>query len=94
MLKQLKVWFDSPVVNESGVIKSVEQGASTTVWAAVAPELEGKGGLYLENCAIAKPATKAEVGKNATGYVEYAVNKENAKKLFDISMEWLKNPPK
>jgi hypothetical protein len=28
------------------------QGASTTVWAAVAPELEKNGGLYLENCRI------------------------------------------
>ncbi len=29
-----------------------EQGAATQVWAAVSPELAGKGGLYLEDCAI------------------------------------------
>lgn len=34
--------------------KSVEQGAATTVWAAVSKELEGKGGLYLDDCAVAK----------------------------------------
>ncbi|KAJ5928773.1 hypothetical protein N7466_007729 [Penicillium verhagenii] len=35
------------------VQKSVEQGAATTVWAAVSKELEGKGGLYLNDCAVA-----------------------------------------
>jgi NAD(P)-dependent dehydrogenase (short-subunit alcohol dehydrogenase family) len=29
-----------------------EQGAATQVWAAVSPELAGKGALYLEGCAI------------------------------------------
>jgi NAD(P)-dependent dehydrogenase (short-subunit alcohol dehydrogenase family) len=33
--------------------RSPEQGAATTVWAATAPELEGVGGRYLEDCAIA-----------------------------------------
>jgi NAD(P)-dependent dehydrogenase (short-subunit alcohol dehydrogenase family) len=34
-------------------IKTVEQGAATTVWAATAAKLDGKGGLYLENINIA-----------------------------------------
>ncbi|MFC4906081.1 SDR family NAD(P)-dependent oxidoreductase [Actinomadura gamaensis] len=37
--------------------KTVEQGAATPVWAAVAPELGGIGGRYLDNCAIAEPWT-------------------------------------
>ena len=32
--------------------KNDKQGAATSVWACVAPEVEGKGGLYMENCAI------------------------------------------
>jgi NAD(P)-dependent dehydrogenase (short-subunit alcohol dehydrogenase family) len=32
--------------------KPIDAGAATTVWAAVAPELEGRGGAYLEDCAI------------------------------------------
>ncbi|CAF4160188.1 unnamed protein product [Adineta steineri] len=32
--------------------KNVEQGASTTVYAALAPELDGYAGEYLEDCAI------------------------------------------
>jgi len=32
--------------------KSLEQGAATTVWAAVAPELENQGGTYLADCQV------------------------------------------
>jgi NAD(P)-dependent dehydrogenase (short-subunit alcohol dehydrogenase family) len=32
--------------------KSLEQGAATTVWAAVAPELDGFGGTYLADCQV------------------------------------------
>lgn len=33
---------------------TIPQGAATTVWAAVHPDLKGQGGLYLNNVAIAK----------------------------------------
>ncbi|MEV5568965.1 SDR family NAD(P)-dependent oxidoreductase [Spirillospora sp. NPDC052269] len=46
--------------------KTVEQGAATTIWAAVAPELAGKGGHYLEDCAIAEPWTEDD--DSPTGY--------------------------
>jgi NAD(P)-dependent dehydrogenase (short-subunit alcohol dehydrogenase family) len=29
-----------------------EQGAATQVWGAVSPELDGRGGLYLQDCAV------------------------------------------
>jgi NAD(P)-dependent dehydrogenase (short-subunit alcohol dehydrogenase family) len=32
--------------------KSLEQGAATTVWAAVAPELDAQGGTYLADCQV------------------------------------------
>ena len=32
--------------------KSVEAGAATSVWAAVAPELEDRGGAYLADCEV------------------------------------------
>src|SRR6202166_384581 len=34
--------------------KTVEQGAATTIWAAVSPQLNGKGGVYCEDCDIAQ----------------------------------------
>ncbi len=37
-------------------MKSVPQGAATSVYAATAPDLAGKSGSYLADCAIAKPS--------------------------------------
>ncbi len=65
--------------------KSVEQGAATSVWAACHPELESKGGLYLEDCHI---AAKAEPGVDG-GVESYASNIENANTLWDLSESML-----
>ena len=50
--------IEKGVMDENGnfklKLKSIEAGASTTVWAATAPELNGLGGLYLENCRISE----------------------------------------
>jgi hypothetical protein len=70
--------------------KTVEQGASTSVWAAVAPELDGVGGKYLENCQISKLSTRDAILKEAFGYVDYALNLDKAIKLWNLSMEWIK----
>lgn len=37
------------------MVKTAQQGAATSVWAATAPELEGRGGLVLEDCGEALP---------------------------------------
>ncbi len=48
-------WMDADGnVNER--FKSTEEGAATTVWAATSPLLEGKGGVYCEDCDVAAPA--------------------------------------
>lgn len=39
------------------MFKTPEQGAATTVWAATSPQLEGRGGVYCEDCDIARLAT-------------------------------------
>ncbi len=39
------------------MFKTPEQGAATTVWAATSPHLEGRGGVYCEDCDIARLAT-------------------------------------
>jgi hypothetical protein len=38
------------------MMKNTAQGAATTVWAAVAKELEGVGGFYLDEVAVAERA--------------------------------------
>jgi len=64
--------------------KSVAQGASTSVWAAVGPQLEGVGGLYLEDCAQAAPFDPALPYR---GVKAYALDPESAVWLWTLSEE-------
>lgn len=43
-----------------------EQGVATTMYAVVAPELEGRSGVYLSDCAIAAPSRTARDPKQAS----------------------------
>jgi len=64
-------------------LKSAEQGAATSVWAAVDGELVGKGGLYLEDCQVARPAAEAAKAENGSaGYAEHAYNPEAEGRLW------------
>ncbi|MFN3523473.1 MAG: oxidoreductase [Phenylobacterium sp.] len=75
-------------MNEAGEVrqgfKTPEQGASTSVWAALAPELEGVGGLYLEDCAQAEPWDQASP---ARGVMPHALDPEEAERLWTLSEE-------
>lgn len=51
-------WYDEDG-NLNPAFKSVEEGASTSVWCAVSPLLNGMGGVYCEDCNIALPADEA-----------------------------------
>ena len=64
------------------MFKSVEQGAATTVVAAVEKGLEGKGGKYLVDCAIAKSAEELGPERRRDGYAEWAYDEEKARKLW------------
>ncbi|XP_036010283.1 WW domain-containing oxidoreductase isoform X10 [Mus musculus] len=45
--------------------KSMQQGAATTVYCAVAPELEGLGGMYFNNCCRCLPSEEAQSEETA-----------------------------
>jgi NAD(P)-dependent dehydrogenase (short-subunit alcohol dehydrogenase family) len=81
---QSRGWVDEQGnVNER--FKTVEQGASTSVYAATAPELTGKGGCYLEDCGIAEVVqARPELPK---GVMSYALDKAAADKLWTLSEE-------
>ena len=64
--------------------KSVEQGAATSVWAALGDELEGVGGLYLENCAQAAPWSGETPFE---GVMPHALDPETAERLWTVSEE-------
>ncbi|KQW48637.1 oxidoreductase [Nocardioides sp. Root1257] len=65
--------------------RSPEEGAATAVWAATSPTLDGRGGLYLEDCGIAEVVPP---GPQATsGVKDYAVDPEAAARLWAWSAE-------
>ena len=76
-------------IDENGKIherfKTVEQGAATETWAATSPQLDGKGGLYCEDCDVAQ---LTQPGTSRTSGVDpHAVDADAAKKLWQVSVE-------
>lgn len=67
--------------NQSTGFKSIPAGAATSVWAATSAELEGQGGLYLEDCSIGEPATEDSPG----GYSPWALDADAAEQLWQLS---------
>ncbi len=76
-------WIDEQG-NPNPLFKTVEQGAATSVWAAVGSELEGQGGLYLEDCNESLPFDPA---KPYSGYMPYIRDPESAQRLWQASKQ-------
>lgn len=73
-------------------LKTIPQGAATTVWCATSPQLNNSGGVYCENSDVAE----LDEGNIANNYNEpaslrgvqpYSVNADNAKRLWILSEE-------
>lgn len=77
-------WMDEAGTVRDG-FKSVQQGASTSVWAAIAPELEGVGGLYLEDLAQAEPWPAPGPWHGVR--FDHAMDPEQADRLWRVSAE-------
>ncbi|MEV7813558.1 SDR family NAD(P)-dependent oxidoreductase [Streptomyces flaveolus] len=69
------------------LIKTVEQGAATSVLLATSPLLEGVGGRYFVDCA----ETEVIERRSGTlhGVARYAVDPDNARRLWTLSQELL-----
>ncbi|MFJ9544230.1 SDR family NAD(P)-dependent oxidoreductase [Streptomyces sp. NPDC101225] len=75
-------WIDEAgnALNPQG-FKTPRQGAATQVWAATSPQLDGLGGVYLEDCDIAEPSTDAR----PTGVKPWATDPDEAARLWTLS---------
>ncbi|MGI5380161.1 SDR family NAD(P)-dependent oxidoreductase [Streptomyces sp. CA-251387] len=78
-------WIDEngTPLNPEG-FKNPQQGAATQVWAATSPQLDGLGGLYLEDCEVAEPAPADGAMR---GVKDWAVDPEQAARLWQLSAE-------
>jgi NAD(P)-dependent dehydrogenase (short-subunit alcohol dehydrogenase family) len=67
----------------SGMYKTIEQGAATSVLVATAPELEGVGGRYFEDC---NEAVLIDASPSAmSGVAAYALDPAAAARLWQVS---------
>lgn len=65
-------------------VKTVDEGAATTVVAAVAPEWEGVGGVYLEDCGQGEPVRNG-FRNGDRGFDERIWDTSEAKRLWAVS---------
>jgi NAD(P)-dependent dehydrogenase (short-subunit alcohol dehydrogenase family) len=77
-------WIDEDGNPIDPTFKSPRQGAATQVWAATSPRLAGLGGLYLEDCDVARPNNTAEKG---WGVRDYALDPASAARLWELSAQ-------
>jgi NAD(P)-dependent dehydrogenase (short-subunit alcohol dehydrogenase family) len=71
------------IVDPDRDLKSVAQGAATSVWCATSPQLAGLGGVYCENCDIARLAP--EDSDESGGVRPWAVDADLADRLWQMS---------
>lgn len=70
------------------LFKTPEQGASTSVWAATSSRLNGLGGVYCENCDIARMGD--ENSQRWEHVRPWACDDADAERLWDMSEKMLK----
>ncbi|CEI62835.1 hypothetical protein FVEN_g591 [Fusarium venenatum] len=69
------------------LMKSIEQGAATTVWAAVGDLWKHRGGKYLADCDVAKPGSGGEDKLITSTYAAYAYDAEREGRLWRDSLK-------
>ena len=65
--------------------KTPEQGSATTLWAATSALLEGKPGVYCEDCDIAAPTDPESPMARFMGVEAHACDDDAAERLWQIS---------
>ena len=68
--------------------KTVEEGAATSALLATSPLLEGIGGRYFVDCNEVAPVTRRT--GDMSGVAPYALDAENADRLWELSLRLLK----
>jgi hypothetical protein len=66
-------------------LKTIPQGAATTVWCATSPLLNDLGGVYCEDADIAELSHDPSL---PGGVQPYSLDEANAKRLWEVSEKW------
>lgn len=79
-------WIDAEGNVIGAGFKTAEQGAATGLWAATSAQLDGLGGLYCEDCDLARVADPGDsIGDG--GVQPYALDADGARRLWTLSTE-------
>ncbi len=66
-------------------LKTISQGAATSIWCATSPLLKDIGGVYCENADVAVlDRDKTVIG----GIKPYSLDETNAKRLWELTRKW------
>jgi NAD(P)-dependent dehydrogenase (short-subunit alcohol dehydrogenase family) len=78
-------WVDAHGNVIGAGFKTPSQGAATGLWAATSPLLDDRGGLYLEDCDVARVSAPDQPMDDG-GVRAYAVDPDAAARLWDLSL--------
>jgi NAD(P)-dependent dehydrogenase (short-subunit alcohol dehydrogenase family) len=78
-------WIDEDGNGVDPSFKTPEQGAATQVWAATSPQLADRGGVYCEDCDIARIADGSDTVPG--GVRPYAIDDDAADRLWAASAD-------
>ncbi|MGW0886021.1 SDR family NAD(P)-dependent oxidoreductase [Streptomyces sp. NPDC002671] len=78
-------WVDEHGTVIGADFKTPSQGAATGLWAATSPLLDGRGGLYLEDCDVAR-VSAPDAPMDDGGVRAYAIDLDAAARLWELSV--------
>ncbi|MEZ5341947.1 MAG: SDR family NAD(P)-dependent oxidoreductase [Acidimicrobiales bacterium] len=79
-------WVDADG-NINELFKTPDQGATTTLWCATSSQLDGRGGVYCEDCDIAPITDPASPFARFVGVDRHAIDAAEARRLWALSAE-------
>ncbi len=79
-------WVDEQG-NPNPLFKTPQEGAATGLWAATAPELIDRGGVYCEDCSIKGVVPPDHADMTTGGVKQWAIDVDAAERLFALSAE-------
>ena len=85
-------WIDEhgePTELAKSGFKTPEQGSSTTLWTATSALLDGKPGVYCEDCNVAAPTDPSAPTARYVGVDPHACSDESAERLWTLSEQLL-----
>src|SRR6267142_4893228 len=75
-----------PILDPAKNLKTVEQGAATSVWCATSTQLDGMGGVYCEDVDVAEAVAADSPAQR--GVRPWAMDPALAERLWTKSEEW------